>query len=194
MARGSRCKVPKGHREGGYGSASRARQDVPTRARYVTFVPQAEARNQFALERGNPGLNSFAEPGMRRRNSPGEEYALRFDRSPSSWHWRGDHGVRCGELNCYRRPLARVRAALRAACTRPRWPLVRTAFIADRCRALAPRDRAVLRACLLRELREAALLPSRLRARLIARDRRADGLRCRGERPFLNSRLAFSRV
>ena len=41
---------------------------------------------------------------------------------------------------------ARVLAALRAACERPRLPLVRTAFMAARLRAAEPRVRAVLRA------------------------------------------------
>lgn len=41
---------------------------------------------------------------------------------------------------------ARVLAALRAACERPRLPLVRTAFMAARLRAAEPRVRAVFRA------------------------------------------------
>jgi len=41
---------------------------------------------------------------------------------------------------------ARVLAALRAACERPRLPFVRTAFMAARLRAAEPRVRAVFRA------------------------------------------------
>lgn len=48
--------------------------------------------------------------------------------------------------NCRETYAARVLAALRAACERPRVPLVRTAFMAARLRAAAPRVRAVFRA------------------------------------------------
>src|SRR6266550_4189866 len=71
----------------------------------------------------------------------------------------------------------RRRAAFRAACERALAPLVRTAFIAERWRAARPRILALLRAWRARDFRDAALRPSRLRTRVIARERRLEGLR-----------------
>ena len=76
-----------------------------------------------------------------------------------------------------------MRAAFRAAVRRPRRPLVRDAFAATAERARAPRFRAVARACLASAVLEAARRPSRRRADLVARWRRADG--------FLPDRLRF---
>jgi hypothetical protein len=70
---------------------------------------------------------------------------------------------------------ARVRAAFRAAARRPRRPLVRAAFAATAERARTPRFRTVERDCLASAVLEAALRPSRRRAELVARWRRADG-------------------
>ena len=75
----------------------------------------------------------------------------------------------------------RVRAALRAAATRPARPLVLAAFLAAAFRETAPRLRATVRACRERERLEAALRPSRRSALRTALDRRRDG--------FLRDRL-----
>src|SRR5262245_15581155 len=90
---------------------------------------------------------------------------------------------------------ARVRAAFRAAADRSAGPLVRAAFFAAADRWAAVRRRAADRACFDSDARDAALRPSRLRARLIARDRLADG--ARGARlpwPASQARSAPSRV
>ena len=55
--------------------------------------------------------------------------------------------------------------------------LVALAFTAELWRAVAPRFRAALRACLERALCDAADRPSVLRAALVARERVAEGLR-----------------
>ena len=70
----------------------------------------------------------------------------------------------------------RVRAALRAAATRPARPLVRAAFLAAAFKEPVPRLRAAVRACPESERLEAALLPSRRNAVRTALDRRVDGL------------------
>jgi hypothetical protein len=94
----------------------------------------------------------------------------------------------------YLRREARVRAALRAARRIPALPLVRTAFWAARWRLAAPRLRALERACRDKDECDAALRPSRFKARLVARDLVAEVL-CPCElRPFAESRCACRRV
>src|SRR5438067_532204 len=93
-----------------------------------------------------------------------------------------------------RRCWVRLRAALRAATRRPRVPLVRTAFTAARRRLAAPRRRALRRACRPSAPREAALRPSRRKARATARERVRDGRRRRAARPRRKSRLARART
>jgi hypothetical protein len=78
----------------------------------------------------------------------------------------------------------RVRAALRAAATRPARPFVRAAFRAAAFSDPAPRRRAEDRACRDNADREAALRPSRRSAVRTARARLADG--------FLPDRLRLS--
>jgi hypothetical protein len=67
---------------------------------------------------------------------------------------------------------ARLRAALRAAMARPRRPFVLAACRAEADRAALGRCRAAERACLESAFLDAALRPSRLSARSVARDRR----------------------
>src|SRR5262249_19077985 len=71
---------------------------------------------------------------------------------------------------------ARVRAAFRAAAERSLGPLVRAAFCAAEERSPAVRRRAAACACFASADFEAAIWPSRLRAVLIARDRRRETL------------------
>jgi hypothetical protein len=77
------------------------------------------------------------------------------------------------ELNLYFRRL-RVCAALRAAIERPCRPLVSAARRAAFAREARDRFRAAERACFCNALRDAALCPSRLRARSRALERLAD--------------------
>src|SRR5262249_5778304 len=92
-----------------------------------------------------------------------------------------------------RRWVARVRAALRAACRRPVLPFVRTAFSAARWRDALLRRRATRRACRERLLRDAAERPFLRNAREVARERRTEVLR-RRDCPRRTSRCAFVRV
>ena len=87
---------------------------------------------------------------------------------------------------------ARVRAALRAAATRPLLPLVCTAFRAAAFKDPAPRLRAADRACVASAGLDAADRPSRRRAVRIAPARLADGLR--PERDRLSAYSALRRV
>lgn len=70
---------------------------------------------------------------------------------------------------------------------------MRAAFSAARLRARGPRFRAALWACRASAVFEAALWPSRFKARLVARERVRDTA-FRGIRPFLVSRAALRRV
>jgi hypothetical protein len=68
-----------------------------------------------------------------------------------------------------------VRAAFRAASERPRAPFVRAAFSAAFARARGPRFRATRFACRESSACDAARVPSRSSARVVARERTADG-------------------
>jgi len=72
--------------------------------------------------------------------------------------------------------------------------LVRTAFRAAALRLAALRFRALARACRLRDRRDAALCPSRLRAPRVALERRADVLCRPALRPLAVSRSACFRA
>src|SRR5262252_1319064 len=87
---------------------------------------------------------------------------------------------------------ARVCAAFRAAADRPLRPFVRTARRAEAERCDRVRFCAALCACLDRDLRVAALWPSRLSTRAVALERRLDfGSRLR---PAAYARCALRRV
>ncbi len=90
--------------------------------------------------------------------------------------------------------LARVRAALRAAVTRTRAPLVRAAFRAAAERWLAGRRRALECACFANARCDAAERPSCFSACLTARDRDRDGRRFVPDLPLATSREACRRV
>ena len=90
--------------------------------------------------------------------------------------------------------LARVRAALRAAATRTRAPLVRAAFRAAAERWLAGRRRALECACFAKARCDAAERPSCFSACLTARDRDRDGRRFVPDLPLATSREACRRV
>src|SRR5690242_17818949 len=108
---------------------------------------------------------------------------------------RCDVAVTWRESILFHRPCrALVLAALRAALRNSAGPFVRTALRAARWRLAGPRFTALECACRDRELWLAEADPSRRSARLVARDRLADGVRPCDFRPRARSRLACSRT
>jgi hypothetical protein len=91
--------------------------------------------------------------------------------------------------------VSRVRAAFLAAAERSAGPLVRTAFLAAADRSARVRFAAAVRVCLAKARGEAALRPSRSRARVVARERFADGVLFAGAPwPLAYAREALRRV
>src|SRR5690349_24841764 len=86
----------------------------------------------------------------------------RLSSAVRGWDYHGT--LPSSEANTDSTHFFRVRAALRAAATRPARPFVRAAFLAAAFREPAPRLRAAVRVCPESERLEAALRPSRRNA------------------------------